>query len=568
MKRRITLSVVIMLVAFSVAAHVSKCPIVKVEAERLADLNTPRAAHIAFCADGELTVVGGHTSGFVPTATAEYYRDGQWHQVPTVYAHDFAMGLPLSSGKVLIAGGQEQSIGIGQTFTVERYDPVTHTFEGFGCMDRKRALLNGIELDSGHVVLTGNWYHDDGIGIYDGKQTFTAVKPTVVQRSAPYVFRTARDNAIILSSVDNRGQHIDSILIDRLKGESFSVPLLQQWMPMTINAPNPCQDAFIGDTDKGVYAYLMPVRNFWSLGVDAERQGRPAGQMAIALVQGENFSLLPTTCPVPMETEIGGVIYYPNTIVADRQRGRTYLTGIDKDQRIYIVAIDYNQRPAPLTLYYTDPLPECGLGNPILTADGNLAFIGGCYAPGFISNNFTPAASAWVIHLDGKPAKEASTRLWWPWALLTTVALLAIAAIMWWRRRRKPSAEPAEIKNTASPVSMADEALMQRIRQLMEQQQLYRDQNLKVSNVAAALGTNSRYVSDCIKHFEGCQFADFIKRYRVDYAKQLLRQQPNKKIASVFADAGFSSESSFFRAFKSLTGVTPKEWMAANHDSQ
>ena len=42
------------------------------QVERLADLHISRAGHVVFCANGEVTVVGGHTSGFVPTATAEY----------------------------------------------------------------------------------------------------------------------------------------------------------------------------------------------------------------------------------------------------------------------------------------------------------------------------------------------------------------------------------------------------------------------------------------------------------------------------------------------------------------
>ncbi len=54
------------------------------EAERLPDLNIPRAGHNVFYVGGELTVVGGHTSGFVMTPTAEYFSDGAWHLVPTM----------------------------------------------------------------------------------------------------------------------------------------------------------------------------------------------------------------------------------------------------------------------------------------------------------------------------------------------------------------------------------------------------------------------------------------------------------------------------------------------------
>ena len=66
----------------------SACPLVKIEVERLPDMNIPRSAHSVFCVNGEVTVVGGHTTNFIPTATAEYYRDGQWHLVETAFPHD------------------------------------------------------------------------------------------------------------------------------------------------------------------------------------------------------------------------------------------------------------------------------------------------------------------------------------------------------------------------------------------------------------------------------------------------------------------------------------------------
>jgi len=38
------------------------------------------------------------------------------------YPHDFALCVPLSSGKVLLGGGSEKSLGIGQTYATEIYD--------------------------------------------------------------------------------------------------------------------------------------------------------------------------------------------------------------------------------------------------------------------------------------------------------------------------------------------------------------------------------------------------------------------------------------------------------------
>ena len=63
--------------AMASADSTTVCPEVRIEVELLPDLNIPRAGHEVFCVNGELTVAGGHTDGFVPTPTAEYLKDGQ-----------------------------------------------------------------------------------------------------------------------------------------------------------------------------------------------------------------------------------------------------------------------------------------------------------------------------------------------------------------------------------------------------------------------------------------------------------------------------------------------------------
>ena len=42
---------------------------IEITPERLPDMNIPRFSHSVFYANGELTVTGGHTSGFVLTPT-------------------------------------------------------------------------------------------------------------------------------------------------------------------------------------------------------------------------------------------------------------------------------------------------------------------------------------------------------------------------------------------------------------------------------------------------------------------------------------------------------------------
>ena len=204
MKKSIITSVFLALISFVTQAepHTSIVQPVKVKVGRLPDLNMARCGHSIFCVNGEITVVGGHTSGFTPTATAEYLSDGEWHQIPTAYAHDYGISVVLKSGQVLLAGGCKENLASGQTYEAEIYDPVKHRFTGFGCLAQKRTLGSAIELDSGRVMITGNWYADDCIEMFDGKKFFSKVKDVTAERVVPYLFRTSDGDVLIVNDKD------------------------------------------------------------------------------------------------------------------------------------------------------------------------------------------------------------------------------------------------------------------------------------------------------------------------------------------------------------------------------
>jgi hypothetical protein len=192
---------------------------VKIEAERLPDLNVPRGGHSILLVNGEPTVNGGHTTNYVPTATIEYFKDGKWNLLPSAFTHDNGCAVELSTGKVLIFGGHEKNLGIGQTYEAEFYDPKTRECEGFASTDTKRALASVMAMDDGRAIIAGNWYHKDDIEMYDGKVGFMHVKDVSVGRCSPYIFRIAKDDAIIIGGRDTIGQQLTHPVADRLRGE-------------------------------------------------------------------------------------------------------------------------------------------------------------------------------------------------------------------------------------------------------------------------------------------------------------------------------------------------------------
>ena len=540
------------------------CKTVRIETEQLPDLNIPRYGHCIFFAGDELTVIGGHTTGFVPTATAEYFSDGAWHTVPTVYTHDHGMAVPMKSGKVLVCGGANEPLGIGQTYTAEWYDPTTHTCEGFGCMDMKRSNFSATEIDSGRVVISGNWYSNDGMELFDGQKTFSPVKEVAAKRSCPYILRTDVDNVMIFSSLDTKhisGIRPDSIIVDQLRGEPFHASLLDEWRPLAYDIPQMSELCFIGDEATGNYAYLLPVEN-------AE------GQIGFVKTQGTDFNLLSTTCAVPKVFQGDSILYhFP---VVDRQRGRGYLVGFSQTcKRVYVLCVDYTEHPAPLTLYYTDPLLDTGLTWPVVNADGNLILVGGL---GDVSN-FTPLKSMVVlrIHPDA-PLLAARASFPWLWVGIALALVAALLAYLIIYRARKATPreeeridEPDEANEThetteleAPATDVADEALLQRVCQLMEEQQLYLNSGLKLSDVAKTLGCNRNVLSVSINDLRHCSFSQFVNTYRVEHAKQMLLSNPDTRASEVWMESGFGNETTFFRTFKAIVGMTPSEWKSCN----
>ena len=541
----------------------------KLETEQLPDLNIPRYGHCTFIVNGELTVIGGHTTGFVPTATAEYFSDGAWHTVPMVYPHDHGIVIPMKSGKVLICGGCMEPLGIGQTFTAEWYDPVTHTCEGFGCMDMKRSNFSATEIDSGRVVISGNWYSNDGMELFDGQKTFSLVKEVAAKRSCPYILRTDVDNVMIFSSLDTKhisGIRPDSIIVDQLRGEPFHAPLLDEWRPLAYDIPLMSELCFIGDEATGDYAYLLPVEN-------AE------GQIGFVKTRGTDFSLLSTTCAAPKVFQ-GDSIQYHFPVV-DRQRGRGYLVGFCPSKRVYVLCVDYTAHPAPLTLYYTDPLLAVGPTWPVLNSNGNLILAGGLgtsnYNP-YTTSNYKPYNSVVVlrVHPDA-PLLAARASFPWLWIGIGLAFAAALLAYLIIYRVRKTTLreddtvdEPVEANETdettdpTPKISVADDELLQHVCQLMEEQHLYLNSGLKLSDVATAAGCNRNVLSACINNLRHCSFSQFVNTYRVEHAEQLLLSNPDTRASEVWMESGFANETTFFRAFKAIVGMTPSEWKSQN----
>ena len=116
-----------------------------------------------------------------------------------------------------------------------------------------------------------------------------------------------------------------------------------------------------------------------------------------------------------------------------------------------------------------------------------------------------------------------------------------------------------EIIPESAPASKQENPLIERIEEVVTKRQLYLRHNLKISDVAAELCTNRLYVSTAINEEMGISFSDYINRKRVNYAIHLMSVNPQLTIYEIADLSGFSSDKSFYRNFKNITGKSPKE---------
>lgn len=102
--------------------------------------------------------------------------------------------------------------------------------------------------------------------------------------------------------------------------------------------------------------------------------------------------------------------------------------------------------------------------------------------------------------------------------------------------------------------------LYNQICQLFEEKQIYKNPDLKITDISFLLKTNRTYISGVINSNFNCSFCDLVNGYRVEYSKKLLLDQNLYILQYIAIESGFASVNTFMRAFKKMTGLTPGEY--------
>jgi len=107
--------------------------------------------------------------------------------------------------------------------------------------------------------------------------------------------------------------------------------------------------------------------------------------------------------------------------------------------------------------------------------------------------------------------------------------------------------------------------LKESLLRIMEKEKPYLNNELRLDSLADLLNISRNQTSQIINEQFNLSFFDFINRYRVEDATQLLiePQEENLNITNIAYSVGFNNRASFYKAFRKFTNKTPSDFL--NH---
>ena len=109
------------------------------------------------------------------------------------------------------------------------------------------------------------------------------------------------------------------------------------------------------------------------------------------------------------------------------------------------------------------------------------------------------------------------------------------------------------------------DSLFEKIKLLMEKDQLYLNKRLKIQDISTELATNNKYISIAINEATKNSFTYFVNQYRINNAIYLLKTSNNNSpinFDTISEMSGFNSRSSFNRQFAEFTGLSPSQFLS------
>ncbi len=373
--------------------------------EKVANMKTARMGHQIFPSGKGFVVVGGHTTNFDLTTTAELYENGKWRDLSISSPHDGAFSVIMSDGRVMVGGGFSSRIGVGHSKKVDIYDPKTQTFTAGPNLSVARAFCKAVAVGK-HVYVNGNWWSDGDatkMDYYDGK-SFKSISG-MHERNNPYMFATSNGKIWTWGTYDKSGKQA---VFDKVEGkdayqfneylestgkvDGYVFTDLAKYLPLGLTADVRPSDSYESSLDS--YFFLTQT----STGDYVLYRTRVA-EDGISRYKFDIPEVFPGTKTA---------ITYRGGVIVNEKKSELYLigcSGTNTKQTVYIVSYNYSKG------YWT--IASAGgfgynlmEGSWTLLADGRLACAGGNIKDNYDAQKgvyiFTPPTAGAASASSGK----------------------------------------------------------------------------------------------------------------------------------------------------------------------
>ncbi len=124
--------------------------------------------------------------------------------------------------------------------------------------------------------------------------------------------------------------------------------------------------------------------------------------------------------------------------------------------------------------------------------------------------------------------------------------------------------EPKKRYESSTLKPIEKQVYKEKLEQLMQQEKPHLKNDLRLKDLAALLHMPNHHLSQLLNESYDSSFFDFINKYRIKEAKQLISMHPNYTLLQVAFDAGFNNKTSFVNAFKKFEQQTPSSFRKAH----
>lgn len=104
----------------------------------------------------------------------------------------------------------------------------------------------------------------------------------------------------------------------------------------------------------------------------------------------------------------------------------------------------------------------------------------------------------------------------------------------------------------------------QKLKELLEKNKIYVDENLTSTMVADMLGISRSSFSALVMSTYGIPFRELLNSYRIEHAKRYMRENPSATQEVIASESGFKNAQYLNHKFKEMVGETPAMWLAKN----